>query len=491
MDVRLKGEHSGVDLLKELKRLEPDLVVLIITGYGSVDTAVASLKGGAADYFLKPIDNTRLLESVRKNLEMRALASENRFLKDELVQRSPHTFVTRDPALTALIAAADKVKNQSVTVLITGESGAGKEVLARYIHFGGSRREASFIGLNCAALSESLLLSELFGHERGAFTGAVERKRGKFELADGGTLFLDEIGDMSLEVQAKLLRVIEESAFERLGGVKRITVDVRILSATNKDLPALIKQGKFREDLYYRINVVSFHLPPLRKRRGDIPLLVEHFLAKYSERYVRERVPLTRPRWRRSPRMTGPGNVRELENVVNRIVLLGETGIIGGAPGQTTSDVHRLLPAAIVDAEDAPVSASGPLKAGAGQATARYERRAISEALGRNGGNSPGRLASWISPARLWRRKWRVTGCRSGMRASSASYRPYCLILLSIVRRLTPSSTAAFVRLPSHFSRALMRASRSSSIMGFSGALDSVAWLFCFCTGRPRSEAII
>ncbi len=386
VDVRLKGERSGVDLLKELKRLEPDLVVLVITGYGSVDTAVASLKGGAADYFLKPIDNTRLLESVRRNLELRALASENRFLRDELVQRSPHTFVTRDPALAALIGAADKVKNQSVTVLITGESGTGKEVLARYIHFGGSRRDASFIGINCAALSESLLLSELFGHERGAFTGAVERKRGKFELADGGTLFLDEIGDMSLEVQAKLLRVIEESAFERLGGVKRITVDARILTATNKDLPTLIKQGRFREDLYYRINVVSFHLPPLRERRGDIPLLVEHFLAKYSERYVRERVTLDPATMAALSSYDWPGNVRELENVVNRIVLLGESSIVDGAPGQT-SDVPRILPAAIVDARDAGASAAASLKAGASEVTARYERQAISEALARNSGN--------------------------------------------------------------------------------------------------------
>ena len=395
VDVRLKGERSGIDLLRELKRLEPDLVVIVITGYGSVDTAVDSLKGGAADYFLKPIDNTRLLESVRKNLELRALASENRFLRDELVQRSPHTFVTRDPALTALIARADKVKDQSVTVLIFGESGSGKEVLARYIHFGGSRREASFISLNCAALSESLLLSELFGHERGSFTGAVERKRGKFELADGGTLFLDEIGDMSLEVQAKLLRVLEESAFERLGGVKRITVDVRILTATNKDLPTLIKQGKFREDLYYRINVVSFHLPPLREHPGDIPLLVEHFIAKYSERYVQEPVTLDSATMPALCAYEWPGNVRELENVVNRIVLLGETSIAGGATGGTTGIVPRILPA-IAEAGDTGTPAEGmppgasatrSLKVGADEASARYERRVISEALERNGGN--------------------------------------------------------------------------------------------------------
>ena len=342
VDVRLKGDRSGIDLLLELKRLEPDLVVLVITGYGSVDTAVASLKGGAADYFLKPIDNTRLLESVRRNLEMRALASQNRFLRDELVQRSPHTFVTCDPGLAALLATVDKVKDRAVTVLVTGESGTGKEVLARYIHFSGSRRDESFIGLNCAALSESLLLSELFGHERGAFTGAVERKRGKFELADGGTLFLDEIGDMSLEVQAKLLRVIEESAFERLGGVKRISVDARIVTATNKDLPLLIREGKFREDLFYRINVVSFHLPPLREHRGDIPLLVEHFLAKFSERYVREPVTLDPATMAALCSYDWPGNVRELENVVNRIVLLGEASFTSEATGV----LPRVLPAA-------------------------------------------------------------------------------------------------------------------------------------------------
>jgi DNA-binding NtrC family response regulator len=393
VDVRLKGERSGIDLLRELKRLEPDLVVLVITGYGSVDTAVESLKGGASDYFLKPIDNTKLLESVRRNLKLRALARENRFLRDQLVQHSPHTFVTRNPGLAALLERADKVKDQPVTVLITGESGTGKEVLSRYIHFSGSRRDASFIGLNCAALSESLLLSELFGHERGAFTGAVERKRGKFELADGGTLFLDEIGDMSLEVQAKLLRVIEESAFERLGGVKRISVDARIITATNKDLPALIRAGRFREDLYYRINVVSFQLPPLREHPEDIPLLVEHFLAKYSERYVREPVALDPATMASLAAYGWPGNVRELENVVNRMVLLGEASFTSGAAGVLPGVVTAAAPPADGAAAAEAAGASGPgtairsLRSGAGDAAALYERRAIGEALARNSGN--------------------------------------------------------------------------------------------------------
>jgi DNA-binding NtrC family response regulator len=379
VDMRLKGERSGIDLLRELKRLEPDLAVIVITGYGSVDTAVESLKGGAADYFLKPIDNTKLLDSVRKNLELRALASENRFLKDELVQRSlPHTFVTRDPSLGGILAKADKVKDSPVTVLITGESGTGKEVLARYIHFTGARREAKFIGINCAALSESLLLSELFGHERGAFTGAVERKRGKFELADGGTLFLDEIADMTMEIQAKLLRVIEESAFERLGGVKRISVDSRIIAATNQDLSALIREGKFREDLYYRINVVSFRLPPLREHRADIPLLAAHFLSKFSRRYGRESVALAPATLAALSAYDWPGNVRELENVVSQIVLLGEGSFTGGRPG---------VIAAAGEAEQFPEPAAGPLKEAVEELTRRHERRLISEALARNGGN--------------------------------------------------------------------------------------------------------
>ena len=226
-------------------------------------------------------------------------------------------------------------------------------------------------------------MSELFGHERGAFTGAVERKRGKFELADGGTLFLDEIGDMSLEVQAKLLRVIEESAFERLGGVKRITVDARIVTATNKDLAALIREGKFREDLFFRINVVSFHLPPLREHRGDIPLLVEHFLAKYSERYVREPLTLDPATMAALSAYDWPGNVRELENVVNRIVLLGEASFTSEAPGV----LPRVLPAATAGTEDTRPSAAGSLKVGSEEASARFERSAISEALSRNGGN--------------------------------------------------------------------------------------------------------
>jgi DNA-binding NtrC family response regulator len=380
VDVRLRGGRSGIDLLQELKRLEPDVVVIVITGFGSIDNAVAAMKAGAADYFLKPIDNARLLDAVRRNLALRTLATENRFLRDELMRRSlPHDFVANDPAVRALLATADKVKDTPVTVLITGESGTGKEVLARYIHYTGARRDGTFISINCAALSESLLLSELFGHERGAFTGAVERKRGRFELADGGTLFLDEIGDMSLDTQAKLLRVIEESRFERLGGTKSISVDARIIAATNKDLSNLMGEGRFREDLFYRINVVSLHLTPLRERRGDIPALVEHFLEKYSERYTRERVQLGRETMAALEAWDWPGNVRELENTVNQIVLLGEKSFLTpGRPGAVPG------PRRIAGTR---TPGAGPLKEGLDAVAGQYERRVIADCLKRNGGN--------------------------------------------------------------------------------------------------------
>jgi DNA-binding NtrC family response regulator len=409
VDIRLRGGKTGLDLLVELKRQEPDVVVIVITGYGSIDTAVTSMKSGAADYFLKPIDNAKLLDAVRRCLALRALASENRFLRDELSRRSlSHHMVTRDPAIVGLLSTADKVKNAPVTVLLTGESGTGKEVLARYIHFTGARRDATFVSINCAALSESLLLSELFGHEKGAFTGAVERKRGKFELADGGTLFLDEIGDMSLDVQAKLLRVIEESSFERLGGVKRISVDARIIAATNRDLGVLIREGRFREDLFYRINVVALDLPPLRARPGDIPLLVEHFLAKYGERYGRECVALSPETMETLQAWEWPGNVRELENTINQIVLLGEKSFMapgrpgalraataaGAAAAQARAAAPSAVPgsspaAAVTRGQSAPFDPSGAagLKAGAEAAVEQYERRQIIECLAKNGGN--------------------------------------------------------------------------------------------------------
>ncbi len=388
VDIRLRTPKSGMDLLLELKRAEPDVIVVMITGYGSIDSAVSALKAGAADYLVKPVDNRKLLEVVSTNLQLEALKHENRFLKDELSRRSlPHHFVTQDPGLRQLLEKADKVKDSPITVLITGESGTGKEVLARYIHFTGPRRSASFVGINCAALSETLLLSELFGHERGAFTGAVERKRGKFELADGGTLFLDEVGDMSLETQAKLLRVIEESSFQRVGGVKDISVDARIVAATNKDLHALIRGGLFREDLFYRLDVVSFHLTPLRERRADIPLLLEHFLSKFSERYGRE-PPALSPETRAAlVAYDWPGNVRELENAINQLVILGESSFVAAGVAALTERPAAHRPPASSPTERAGDAKPGSLKDAVGSLVAEQEKQIIAGCLKRNGGN--------------------------------------------------------------------------------------------------------
>ena len=297
----------------------------MVTGYGSIPGSVTAMQEGAADYILKPIDNNKLLTLIRKNLEIRTLREENSYLKKALINKVySYHFITNDSVVKDVIKIADKIKNTPATVLITGESGVGKEVLARYIHFTSNRREANFVGINCAALSDSLLLSEMFGHEKGSFTGAVKQKIGKFELADSGTLFLDEVGDMSLDIQSKLLRVLEERSFERVGGTKKILVDVRIIAATNKDIKELIKEGKFRQDLYYRLNVISCYLPPLRERIEDIPLLADHFLKQYNQRYNKNVVGIKPLVLERLKNYHWPGNVRELQNMINQAVLLCE-----------------------------------------------------------------------------------------------------------------------------------------------------------------------
>ncbi len=322
LDIRLKNDN-GVEILKDIKRIFPDLPVIMITGHGSIDNSVAAMKEGAADYILKPIDRTTILEAVRKNLELIILRSENTFLKSELRQTmGAGDITTLNRGVQEVVSIADRVKNTSASVLITGESGSGKEVLARYIHFSGNRKDANFIGINSAALSESLLLSELFGHEKGAFTGAEEQRPGKFELADGGTVFLDEIGDMSMEIQSKILRVLEERSFERVGGIRPIQVDVRVIAATNRNLEELIKTGRFRQDLYYRLKVISCHLPPLRERREDIPLLIDDFIRRYNDRYNKKITGIRSDLLDQMKKHDWPGNIRELQNLVNQAVLL-------------------------------------------------------------------------------------------------------------------------------------------------------------------------
>lgn len=323
LDIRLKHDESGTDLLALLKERDPELPVLMITGYGSVESAVEAMHAGAADYILKPVDNSHILEKVRKNIELVRLKQDNRYLYGELREKyCASEIVSADPSMLCHLQIADRIKQSNAPVLICGESGTGKEIMARYIHFTSNRKERPFICVNCAALSESLLLSELFGHEKGAFTGAFEKRLGKFELADTGTLFLDEIGDMSLEVQAKLLRVLEQSCFERLGGSRSVSVDIRVISATNKPVKTLVEEGKLRADLYYRINVVELNLPPLRERRCDIPLLADHFIRMYNRRYTRNIRGVSSEVLRSWMDYPWPGNVRELQNVVNQGVLL-------------------------------------------------------------------------------------------------------------------------------------------------------------------------
>jgi DNA-binding NtrC family response regulator len=327
VDIRLKHDESGTDLLAVLKERDSDLPVVMITGFGSVESAVDAMHAGAADYILKPIDNSHLLEKVRRNIELVRLKQNNQYLSSELREKyCASDVVTANPAMLHQLELADKVKQSNVPVLLCGESGTGKEIVARYIHFTGNRKDRPFICVNCAALSESLLLSELFGHEKGAFTGAFGKRLGKFELADTGTLFLDEIGDMSLDVQAKLLRVLERSCFERLGGSRSVSVDIRIISATNKPVVQLVREGKLRTDLYYRINVVRLELPPLRERPEDIPLLAQHFIQQYNQRYRKHIKGVADSVMRAWMDYRWPGNVRELQNVVNQGVLLSAPG---------------------------------------------------------------------------------------------------------------------------------------------------------------------
>jgi len=390
VDVRLKNGERGQDVLAELRKRDPDVPVIMITAYGSVQSAVEAMKEGANDYLLKPIDNANLVQVVGRTLEVARLKKDNGYLKSELLNIVDHTIVTRDPVFLSRIDLADRVKDTQASVLLTGESGTGKEVVARYIHYTGSRRDGPFVGLNCAALSETLLLSELFGHEKGAFTGATERKIGKFEFAHKGTLFLDEIGDMSLDVQSKLLRVVEESSFERVGGTKKISVDIRLITATNKNLQELMAKGLFREDLYYRINIVNLDLPPLRERVDDVPLLVAHFVAKYARKYnkdVTQVAPRLMDKWMRH---RWPGNVRELQNAVNQAVLLSTQSVLD-APAAREPDHPPMPPAAL----------SGPrtLKNLKVALVGYYEKELVLEALEKNGYNQT-RTASALEVTR-------------------------------------------------------------------------------------------
>ncbi len=313
-------DRDGIDVLEEIKSKREYLPVVMISGHGTVEIAVKATKMGAYDFLEKPLSLDRVLITARRALERGAIEREYRALKEDFSRR--WQLVGESPAVKSLRQQIEMVASSSSRVLIMGESGSGKELVARLIHEKSPRARKSFVEVNCAAIPTELIESELFGHEKGSFTGAHERKKGKFELADGGTLFLDEIGDMSLQTQAKVLRVIETQEFQRVGGSKNIRVDVRIIAATNKDLLKEVHSGNFREDLLYRLNVIPIKVPPLRERKEDIPLLVEYFLESITREYGRPKREITREALDLFNRYNWPGNVRELRNAIERLVIM-------------------------------------------------------------------------------------------------------------------------------------------------------------------------
>ena len=323
-DLKMPG-LTGIELLRAAKALAPDIDVILLTAFGTIEEAVNAMKDGAYDFITKPFRGEQLLRVVGKALERRSLIEQNRVLQKQLEDlRSKGAMIGDSPAFRRMMTLVEQVADSSATVLIQGESGAGKEGVARAIHERSARRNKTFVAVNCAALPETLLESELFGYEKGAFTGAAGRKEGRFELADGGTLFLDEVADLSPLTQPKILRVLQEGEFERVGGTRTQRVDVRIVTASNQDLAQMVREKRFREDLYYRLNVITITVPPLRARREDIRLLAQHFLRVYSAKNNRRLEGFTDEAMRRLEGYAWPGNVRELENVIERGVVLAK-----------------------------------------------------------------------------------------------------------------------------------------------------------------------
>ncbi|MGC9976403.1 MAG: sigma-54 dependent transcriptional regulator [Syntrophales bacterium] len=329
LDYKMPG-MDGMQVLKEVKKINPEIDVIIITAYGTIETAVEAMKAGAIDYVTKPVDFDELLIHVDRVSERRTLIRENEILRQEFKDKgvTMDKIIYKSPKMNALINVANRIAASRATVLIKGESGTGKELLARLMH-NLSPRSAKLISVvNCSALPESLLESELFGHEKGSFTGATARRIGRFEEADGGTLFLDEIGDLSAPVQVKLLRFLQEREFQRVGGNQTIHSDVRIISATNSDLESKVKEGTFREDLFYRLNVVVMDIPPLRERKEDVPLLIDHFLKRFAAENAKNVTRITSEARDLLLKYDYPGNVRELENIIERAVVISRYAVI-------------------------------------------------------------------------------------------------------------------------------------------------------------------
>lgn len=334
---------NGLEVLKEIKRFSPPTVAILITAFGSIENAVDAMRAGAFDYITKPFNLADVSFAVKRGIGVSKLEKENINLKRQLKNRYGFENIIGDSnAMQSIYSLVDKVAPTDSTVLILGESGTGKELIANIVHYNSERTSKPIVTVNCSAIPHELLETELFGHERGAFTGAVATKLGKFEIADGGTLFLDEIGDMTPGLQVKLLRVLQERAFERVGGTKTIKVDVRIIAATNKNLEDEVSTGRFREDLYYRLNVIPVQLPPLRERTEDLPLLCNYFIDRYCKKRKRPMLKISRETMSALANYSWPGNVRELENLIERLVVLkeDETIVTADLPEKITGGVN-------------------------------------------------------------------------------------------------------------------------------------------------------
>lgn len=329
IDFKMPG-MNGLEFLQEAKRLDPEIDAVLMTAYGTIDAAVAAMKAGARDYLTKPVDLEELLLIIKQIGEHRTLVRENEMLRHELRARKITTeaIIYQSPKMAELINLAARIAPSQATVLLQGETGTGKELFARLIHQLSPRSERALIAVNCAAIPETLLESELFGHERGAFTGAVQRRLGRVEQAHGGTLFLDEISEIPLTIQVKLLRFLQEREFQRVGGERTLKADVRIISATHQDLEAMAKEGSFREDLLYRLNVVTLRIPPLRERREDLPLLIDNFIKRFAQENRKPIDAISREAKDLLVKYDYPGNVRELENIIERAVVISRGAIL-------------------------------------------------------------------------------------------------------------------------------------------------------------------
>jgi DNA-binding NtrC family response regulator len=375
-DLRLPA-GDGFGVLRAAKEADPDLAVIVMTAYGSIEDAVSAMKEGALDFLAKPVDPDHLLLLVERALARRRMLVEYRQLKDEAARRGgAPNIIGQAPSLKKVLAALQRAASTDATVLLEGESGTGKELFARSLHVQSGRSRGPFIAINCAAIPEGLLEAELFGYEKGAFTGATQRKPGRFEQAHHGTLFLDEIGELPIGLQAKILRAIEERCFERLGGSATLTVDLRVVAATNRNLRQAVAARQFREDLYFRLSVLPITIPPLRDRPGDISILAEHFIGKYAQELGKPRMTLTPSALEALEAYAWPGNVRELQNCIERSVIL--------ADGQSLHVRHLNVPAAATPEAASPwagIDLTGSLEEAAARVTREVETRKIREAL--------------------------------------------------------------------------------------------------------------